>query len=61
MSGQLHMPAGFSPAKEPLYPLDRRLGGSQSWSGHGSEENKSLSLPRIETYMSILRQYEAVN
>jgi hypothetical protein len=22
------------PAKEPRYPLDRRLGGSQSWSGH---------------------------
>jgi hypothetical protein len=24
----------FTPGKGPLYPLDRRLGGLQSWSGH---------------------------
>jgi hypothetical protein len=30
----------LSPRKEgPLYPLDRRLGGHQSWLGSGAEEN----------------------
>jgi len=24
----------FAPGKGPRYPLDRRLGGPQSWSGH---------------------------
>jgi hypothetical protein len=32
------------PGKEPpRYPLDRRLGGPQSRSGHGGEENKTLA------------------
>jgi hypothetical protein len=32
--------------KSPRYPLDRRLGGPQSRSGHsGDEENKSLPFP----------------
>jgi hypothetical protein len=33
VSGQLHAPAAFPREKSPLYPLDRRLGGPQSWSG----------------------------
>jgi hypothetical protein len=50
VSGRLHTPAALFPGKEPLYPLDRKLGGPQSRSGHNGEENKipSLSLPRIE-------------
>jgi hypothetical protein len=28
--------------------LDRRLGGPQSWSGHGGEEKNSQSLPGLE-------------
>jgi len=31
--------------KEPPYPLDRRLGRPQSWSGCNGEEKKSLLLP----------------
>jgi len=41
VSGQLHAPATSPPGKEgksPWYPLDRRLGGPQSHSGHGGEE-----------------------
>jgi hypothetical protein len=35
VSGQRHAPAALYPrAKDPQYPLDRRLGGPQSWSGH---------------------------
>jgi hypothetical protein len=36
--GQLHAPAALSPGKSPLYPLDRRLGKSQSRSGRRGEE-----------------------
>jgi hypothetical protein len=38
---QLLYPEG----KSPLYPLDRRLGGPQSWSGHSGEEKNSQPLP----------------
>jgi hypothetical protein len=48
VSGQLHAPAALPPGKEPWYPLDRRLGGPQSCSGHGGEEKNSQSPPRIE-------------
>jgi hypothetical protein len=41
MSDQLHAPAALPPGKEPQYPLDRRLGGLQSRSGHGDEEKNS--------------------
>jgi hypothetical protein len=34
--------------KSPWYPLDRRLGGSQSRSGHGGEEKNSHPLPGFE-------------
>jgi hypothetical protein len=30
--------------KSPWYPLDRRSGGLQSWSGCGSKEKKSMPL-----------------
>jgi hypothetical protein len=44
MSGQLHAPATLPPGKEPWYPLDRKLGGPQSCSGHGGEEETSLQI-----------------
>jgi len=31
------------------YPSYRRMGGSQSWSGHTGEEKKSLPLPGIKS------------
>jgi hypothetical protein len=34
--------------KSPRYPLDRRLGGRQSWSGRGGEEKNSQSLLGLE-------------
>jgi hypothetical protein len=48
VSGQLHAPAALLPGKGPRYPLDRRLGGLQNRSGHGSEMQNSKPLPGIE-------------
>jgi len=49
VSGELHAPAALPPGKDPLYPLDTRLCGPQSWSGRGGEEKKShMSLLGIE-------------
>jgi len=48
VSGQLHaMAVALSLRKRLRYPLDRRLGGPQSWSGRGGEEKKFLPLPEI--------------
>jgi len=34
-------PSQFTPKERtPQYPLDRRLGGTQSWSDYGSKEKK---------------------
>jgi hypothetical protein len=48
MSGQFHAPSLFSRGKSTLYPLDMRLGGSQSRSGRGGEEKISQPLPGLE-------------
>jgi hypothetical protein len=40
VSGQLHALATFPQGKSPWYPLNRRLGGPQSQSGHGVKEKK---------------------
>jgi len=48
VSGQLHALAALPPWKSPWYPLDRRLGGSQSRSGRGGEEKNSQLPPGIE-------------
>jgi hypothetical protein len=37
------------PGKEPQYPLDRRLGGPQSQSGHRDREEKSFASVRDQT------------
>jgi hypothetical protein len=38
----------YPQGKNPWYPLNRRLGGPQSRSGHGGEEKNSQSPPGIE-------------
>jgi len=38
----------YTQGKSPRYPLDRRLGGPQSRSGHGGEEKNSQPPPGIE-------------
>jgi hypothetical protein len=40
--------------KSPQYPLDRRLGGPESWSGCCGVEKTFLSLPGIEPQPSSL-------
>jgi hypothetical protein len=52
VSGQLHAPAALPQGKSPWYPLNRRLGGSQSRSGRGGEEKNSQPPPGIEPYNS---------
>jgi hypothetical protein len=47
MSGLLRALAILPPGKEPWYPVDRRLSGSQSWSGHTSKEKNSQPLPGL--------------
>jgi hypothetical protein len=47
MSGQFHSLRLYPGRKIPRYPLDRRLSGIQSWSGHCREEKK-LTLPGME-------------
>jgi hypothetical protein len=32
----------------PRYPLDKRLGGTESWSGYGGKEENSQPLPGLE-------------
>jgi hypothetical protein len=48
MSDQFHAPAALPQEKSPWYPLDRRLGGSQSRSGRGGEEKNSQPPSGIE-------------
>jgi hypothetical protein len=44
VSGQLHAPAALLRRKSPWYPLDRKLGGPQSRSGH-SGKAKEIPAP----------------
>jgi hypothetical protein len=48
VSGQLHAPAAYPQGKSPWYPLDRRVGGSQSRSGRRDEKKNSQPPPGIE-------------
>jgi len=48
VSGQLQAPAALPQGKSPWYPLNRRLGGTQSRSGHGGEEKNSQPPQEIE-------------
>jgi len=44
VSSQLHALATLLSGKSPWCPLDRSLGGPQSWSGCGGEEKNSQPL-----------------
>jgi hypothetical protein len=45
----------LSQGKDPWYPLDRKLGGPQSWSGHNSRcRGSNLDRPVVQ---SIVRHY----
>jgi hypothetical protein len=46
--GQPHAAAALFQGKEPLYPLDRRLGGPQSLCGRYGEKKNFFPLPGIE-------------
>jgi hypothetical protein len=48
VSSQLHAPAALPSGIKPLYPLDRRLGGPQSWFGLDGDDKNLLPLPDIE-------------
>jgi hypothetical protein len=62
VSDQLHAPAVL-----PYYPLDRRLGGSQSRSGRGGEEKNSqppppgIKPPNFDRPAHIFAKFYAVN
>jgi hypothetical protein len=45
----------YPQGKKPQYPLDRRLGGPQSWSERGVVEEESLPLLGIKPYSSSLQ------
>jgi hypothetical protein len=44
---QLHAPAAVAPGKNPKNPLNIRLGGGQSQSGHVGKEKNLLPLTEI--------------
>jgi len=48
-TGQLHAPTGLPPGKSRRYPMDRRLGGTQSRSERGGKEKIFQFLPGIES------------
>jgi len=48
VSGQPHALATLPQGKSPWYPLYRRLGGAQSWSGHSVKEKNSQPPPGFE-------------
>jgi hypothetical protein len=45
LGGQFHSPAALIRGERPRYPLDRSLGGPQSWTGRGGEENPIIPPP----------------
>jgi hypothetical protein len=47
VSGQFHAPDVLPRGNRARFPLDRRLGGPQSWSRRCGEE-KNLAMPGIE-------------
>jgi len=49
VSSQCHAPVALYPwGKDPQYPLDRRLGGPQSWSGHRGWRKNPLPLLKFK-------------
>jgi hypothetical protein len=54
VSGQIYAPAALPSGRE---PLDRRLGGPQSRSGRGGEENRRESNRRIPIVQPVAQRY----
>jgi hypothetical protein len=48
VSGEIHAPAALPLRRETPIPLDRRLGGTQSWFGSCGVEKNLSPLPGIE-------------
>jgi hypothetical protein len=62
VSGQLHAPDFLSSVEDARYPLDRRLGGTQSMTGCGGEEKKSPHRPfREEKQIPSLKENEVMD
>jgi hypothetical protein len=53
------LPPRFTPGKDPWYPLHRRLGGPQSWSGHRDWSKNPFPLPVIEPRSSSLHSFSS--
>jgi hypothetical protein len=49
----------LTPGKDPLYQLDRRLGGSPIWSGHRGQRKKLFASigDRTPVVLSVVRHY----
>jgi hypothetical protein len=50
VSAQIHASAALLPGKEPLYLLDKRLGGPQGRFGRCGENKNLFLLPGIEPW-----------
>jgi hypothetical protein len=61
LSGQFHAPAALSRGKSPRYPLDRRLGGPQSRSGRGGEEENTPLNINLTRVLSLVILYSKGN
>jgi hypothetical protein len=57
VGGQLHGLAALTPGKSSRYQLDRRLSGSQSWSGRCGVETSLLLLRGIQPRFRYLQAY----
>jgi hypothetical protein len=61
VSVQVHAPAALLQGKEPLYSLDRRLGGPQSQSGrHGEEKILALKIEIADSSEMSATTYETI-
>jgi hypothetical protein len=54
---QLQAPAALPPVKEPQYPLDNRLDGPQSRSGHCEQKIRTRDGNRTPTVQPEARRY----
>jgi hypothetical protein len=54
VNGQLHSPTAILLGKEPLVPLDKGLGETQSHSGRGGEEKNSHIEKKLLLFLFII-------
>jgi hypothetical protein len=59
LSGQIHAPTALNPTKEPRYPLDRGLNGSQNLSEHCGEKKNLMPMlgSRNPAVQIVVRRY----